>query len=170
MKKMVFVVVLLGCLNFLYFGVQYIAGADGFDDLALIGSIVAPANVITDDDTELDYESFFRNLKDMDQTPAEIELERKIDRILDKYPAKIVDLDHKRRFLTIEISGWMTKGTDTACIKAAQCFHSLTSLGLILKVQGEWVPSQMNPMDRHWTAYLLEKLYQGRLRIRAKST
>lgn len=97
------------------------------------------------------------------QSREEFMLELAIDRIIYGYPIRILDVDHPRKYLIIEISGWMTAGTDINCEQAMEVFHRLTGLGLTLEVRGEWVPSRENPMTHAWTTQVVES--DGRVQI-----
>jgi len=92
---------------------------------------------------------------DFPERPQGRSLELHIDHIVREYPVQVVYLDHERRYLTIEISGDLTLGSDESCMIAARLFHRLTSLDLILEVRGTFVPSGRNPMDLAWTRQLI---------------
>ena len=159
MKKSLFlVIVILACLNFIYFGIQVVdktmavVQADGFDDLELVDQPITPAEIRILDEA---YQQLMPE-DEPEQTPAEIRLEIALDRILDNHPVRIVSLHHPRKYIVIHISGWMVEGTDIACEMAADVFHEITGLGLTLEVRGEFVPSAVNPMDHRWTTYLID--------------
>lgn len=142
-KSVVLILVILGCIGFIYYGIQQVnlVIANDFDNLELVAQPISPEKL-------RDFERSY-------QSPSETQLEIQIDKVLNHYPATIISLHHPRKYLVIHIDGWMTEGTDSACEAAAECFHELTGLGLTLEVQGKFVPSVMNPMDRDWTTYLV---------------
>ena len=155
-KTLLLVFTILACLNFIYFGIQAVdkatavVQADGFDDLELQDQPLTASETRLLDET---YQQLMPE-DEPEQTPSEIRLEIALDRILDNHPVRIVSLHHPRKYIIINISGWMTEGTDTACEMAAEIFHAITGLGLTLEVHGEFVPSRVNPMDNVWTTYL----------------
>jgi hypothetical protein len=87
----------------------------------------------------------------------------RVDEILDGYPAFIVSLEHTGDlgetgdwYVLIDISGRLVKGSDSACYEAGLLFHEICKIkGMVLEVNGEFVPSTINPMDVRWTAELV---------------
>jgi len=163
------------CLNAVYWGVQAVDQAEA-DDLAMLST--PPEGFTSAEITALD--AGYRALEraagtfrredgertydddedlspiDLPQTPQERNMEIQIDRIISGYPAKVVSIDHSKKYLVIEAYGWLTRGTDLDCERAMDLFDRLTGLGFILEVQGEWVPSPVNPMNHEWTQYMIE--------------
>jgi hypothetical protein len=151
-KSLLLIITILACLNFIYFGIQAVdkatavVQANGFDDLELIDQPLTPTEPKA-------LEEGYRQMRHESQTPKQLKI--LIDRILEEYPAQIVSIDKRNRYVVIEIYDWMTEGTDRSCELAAECFHAITSLDLTLEVQGSFVPSLVNPMDNIWTLHLV---------------
>ena len=164
-KSAFLIFTILACLNFIYISIQAVnmatatAQADGFDELELIDQPLTPEEIRTLDEgyrqMAIEHHRFLVEDGDLPQTPAEVELEIALDRILGENPVRILILDHPRKYIVLETSGWMVDGSDICCEKTADIFHQICMLGLTLRVVGEFVPSRINPMTSVWTTYLI---------------
>ena len=164
-KSAFLIFTILACLNFIYISIQAVnmatatAQADGFDELELIDQPLTPEEIRTLDEgyrqMAIEHHRFLVEDGDLPQTPAEIELEIALDRILGENPARILTLNHPQKYIIIKTSGWMVNPSDITCEQTAEIFHRICMLGLTLRVIGDFVPSRVNPMDSVWTTYLI---------------
>lgn len=81
--------------------------------------------------------------------------------VLEEEPyAEFVRWEPTSRMLTISIRGPMVTGTDAGCEYFSHLIKILFEIdkGINVKVEGEWIPSRMNPIDYEWSKKLTEGL------------
>jgi hypothetical protein len=71
---------------------------------------------------------------------------------------KLKAYNTKKKFLEIEIHGYYTLGTDSACLAFGRFVKSLTDIdpNLSIWVTGRFVPSLYNPISRDWAKILAD--------------